>query len=240
MFSVLSYGATETLEMVPPVSAVAHIQIPGVPPPITIENSPLSTDQNLANLLDNDPNTFYQPTAGSNAPAIGSDVLLRFEFPEIPDNARIESVTLRVGVSAENTDGAFLMGFGFASYNRLDPTTYLNVDLAPPGTQGALLISLLSTPFPFPPLVVLQVPIPSIFEMDLTLEELTVDNVRNLSVALIGVNESPSLFDRISLVNATVVYIVPGIPTLSTWMMALLGVMLLGAGIVFRRRFVNS
>ena len=87
MFSVLSYGATETLEMVPPVSAVAHIQIPGVPPPITIENSPLSTDQNLANLLDNDPNTFYQPTAGSNAPAVGSDVLLRFEFPEIPDNA---------------------------------------------------------------------------------------------------------------------------------------------------------
>ena len=76
--------------------------------------------------------------------------------------------------------------------------------------------------------------------MDLTLEELTVDNVRNLSVALIGVNESPSLFDRISLVNATVVYIVPGIPTLSTWMMALLGVMLRGAGIVFRRRFVNS
>ena len=76
--------------------------------------------------------------------------------------------------------------------------------------------------------------------MDLTLEELTVDNVRNLSVALIGVNESPSLFDRISLVNVTVVYIVPGIPTLSTWMMALLGVMLLGAGIVFRRRFVNS
>jgi len=240
MFSVLSYGATETLEMVPPVSAVAHIQIPGVPPPITIENSPLSTDQNLANLLDNDPNTFYQPTAGSNAPAIGSDVLLRFEFPEIPDNARIESVTLRVGVSAENTDAAFAMGFGFASYNRLDPTTYLNVDLGPPGTQGAFLISPLSTPFDLPPLVGVQTPIPSVFEMDLTLEELTVDNVRNLCVALIGVNEEPSLFDRISLVNATVVYNVPGIPTLSTWMMALLGVMLLGVGIVFRKRFVKS
>jgi len=105
------FAATVTLEMVPPVSGVAHLATPGVPTPITIENSPLSTDQNLANLLDNDPNTFYQPTAGSNAPAMGSDVLLRFEFPEIPDNARIESVTLRVGVSAENTDGAFLMGF---------------------------------------------------------------------------------------------------------------------------------
>ncbi|MEE8044497.1 MAG: hypothetical protein V3T32_05150 [Thermodesulfobacteriota bacterium] len=115
MFSVLSYAATETLETVPPVSGVAHLTTPGVPTPITIENSPLSTDQNLANLLDNDPNTFYQPTAGSNASAIGSDVLLRFEFPEIPDNARIESVTLRVGVSAENTDAAFAMGFGFAS-----------------------------------------------------------------------------------------------------------------------------
>jgi hypothetical protein len=226
--------------MVPPVSGVAHISTPGVPPPITIENSPLSTDQNLANLLDNDPNTFYQPTAGSNAPAVGSDVLLRFEFPEIPDNARIESVTLRVGVSAENTDAAFLMGFAFVSFSRLDTTTYLDVDFGPPGTPGPFLVSLNSTPFPFPPLIVLQVPIPSIFEMDLTLEELTVDNVRNLSVALIGVNESPSLFDRISLVNATVVYIVPGIPTLSTWMMALLGVMLLGAGIVFRKRFVNS
>jgi len=76
--------------------------------------------------------------------------------------------------------------------------------------------------------------------MDLTLEELTVDNVRNLSAVLIGVNEEPSLFDRISLVNATIVYNVPGIPTLSTWMMALLGVMLLGAGIVFRKRFVKS
>lgn len=106
VFSVLSYAATVTIDMAVPVSGVAHIQIPGVPTPITIENSPLSTDQNLANLLDNDPNTFYQPTAGSNAPAMGSDVLLRFEFPEIPDNARIESVTLRAGVSAENTDAA--------------------------------------------------------------------------------------------------------------------------------------
>jgi len=76
--------------------------------------------------------------------------------------------------------------------------------------------------------------------MDLALEELTVDNVRNLSVIVLGVNEEPELFDRISLVNATVVYSVPGVPTLSTWMMALLGVMLLGAGIIFRRRFVNS
>ena len=203
-------------------------------------NSPLSTDQNLVNLLDNDPNTFFQPTAGSNAPTIGSDVLLRFEFPEIPDNARIESVTLRVGVSAENTDAPFQMGFGFTSYSRLDPTTCLNVDLGPPGTQGAFLISLLSTPFPFPPLEVILTPIPSIFKMDLTLKEFTVDNVRNLSVALIGVNEEPSLFDRISLVNATVVYNIPAIPTLSTWMMALLGAMLLGAGIIFRRRFMNS
>jgi len=62
----------------------------------------------------------------------------------------------------------------------------------------------------------------------------------NQGFALLGVNEEPSLFDRISLVNATVVYNVPGIPTLSTWMMALLGVMLLGAGIVFRKRFVKS
>lgn len=188
MFSVLSYAATETLEMVPPVSGVAHLTTPVVPTPITIENSPLSTDQNLANLLDNDPNTFYQPTAGSNAPTIGSDVLLRFEFPEIPDNARIESVTLRVGVSAENTDAAFLMGFVFVSFSRLDTTTYLDVDFGPPGTPGPFLVSLNSTPFPFLPLVVLQVPIPSIFEMDLTLEELTVDNVHNLSVALLGVN----------------------------------------------------
>ena len=147
MFSVLSYAATETLEMVPPVSGVAHLTTPVVPTPITIENSPLSTDQNLANLLDNDPNTFYQPTAGSNAPTIGSDVLLRFEFPEIPDNARIESVTLRVGVSAENTDAAFRMGFGLISFSRLDLTTFLDVDLGPPGTEGAFLISLNSTPF---------------------------------------------------------------------------------------------
>ncbi|MCH8014288.1 MAG: IPTL-CTERM sorting domain-containing protein, partial [Candidatus Dadabacteria bacterium] len=63
---------------------------------------------------------------------------------------------------------------------------------------------------------------------------------RNLSLAVLGVNESPSLFDRISLVNVTVVYNIPDIPTLSTWMMALLGVVLLGAGIIFRRRFVNS
>ncbi|MCH7518110.1 MAG: IPTL-CTERM sorting domain-containing protein [Candidatus Dadabacteria bacterium] len=132
------------------------------------------------------------------------------------------------------------MGFAFVSFSRLDLTTYLDVDLGPPGTPGVFLISLNSTPFPFPPLIVLQVPIPSIFEMDLTLEELTVDNVRNLSVAVLGVNEEPELFDRVSLVNATVVYSVPGVPTLSTWMMALLGVMLLGAGIIFRRRFVNS
>jgi len=76
--------------------------------------------------------------------------------------------------------------------------------------------------------------------MDLALEELTVDNVRNLSVIVLGVNEEPELFDRVSLVNATVVYSVPEIPTLSTWMMTLLGVMLLGAGIVFRGRFLNS
>jgi len=240
MFSVPSYAARVTINMAVPVSGVAHIQIIGVPTPITIENSPLSTDQNLANLLENDPNTFYQPTAGSNASAIGSDVLLDFEFSEIPDNARIESVTLRVGVSAENTDAAFLMGFAFAAYNRLDPTTYLDVDLGPPGTIGPLLVSLMTTPFPFPPIIVLPVPIPSIFEMDLTLDELTVDNVRNLSVAVIGVNEAPQLFDRVSLVNATVVYIIPEIPTLSTWMMALLGVMLLGAEIIFRRRFVKS
>jgi len=163
MFSVLSYAATVTIDMAVPVSGVAHTTIGGpvLSPPITIVNSPLSTDQNLANLLDNDPNTFYQPTAGSNAPTIGSNVILDFEFSPIPDNARIESVTLRVGVSAENTDAAFAMGFGLISLSRLDLTTYLDVDVGPPGTQGVFLISLLSTPFNFPPLVILLTPIPA-------------------------------------------------------------------------------
>jgi hypothetical protein len=200
----IGFAVTNTVDMVPPVSGVAHITTPGVGTPNTIMGNPLSTDQNLANLLDNNQNTFYQPTAGSNAPQIGSDVLLRFEFPPIPDGATIESVTLRVGISTENTDGAFLMGFGFAPFNRLNTATYLDVDLDP-SIQGAFLVSLITPPFDLPPLLGIQVPIPSVFEMNLAPQELSLENVRNLSVALIGVNQSPELFDRLSLVNATVV-----------------------------------
>jgi len=45
--------------------------------------------------------------------------------------------------------------------------------------------------------------------MNLATDELTLDNVRNLSVSVSGVNEAPLLFDRTTLVNATVVYSVP-------------------------------
>ena len=97
---------------------------------------------------------------------------------------------LSVGISAENTDAPFDMGFGFASYNRSDPTRYLDVEIDPPGTKGAFLISeMTNPPFNIPPLVGIQVPIPSVFTMNLSDDELTADNVRNLGVVLFGVNE---------------------------------------------------
>ena len=43
-------------------------------------------------------------------------------------------------------------------------------------------------------------------------------------------------FDRITLVNATVVYTIPDVPTLSTWMMVVLGTALLAVGVIYRRR----
>ena len=57
----LSFAETFNLEMVPPVDGVAHISSPGVLTPDVIMNVPLSGDQKLGNLLDNNPNTFYQP-----------------------------------------------------------------------------------------------------------------------------------------------------------------------------------
>jgi len=235
----MSIAKTIALEMVPPVDGVAHISPAPALTPEMIMDAPFSTDQNLANLLNNNPNTFYQPTAGSNAPSIGSDVLLRFEFPDIPDNAIINSVVLSVGISSENTDEQFRMGFGFASYNRDDPTRYLDVDISPPGTKGAFLISEMTPPFNIPPLIGIQTPIPSVFSMHLADNELNVDNVRNLGVVLLGVNEAPELFDRISLVNATINYTIPEVPTLSTWMLILLGVVLLSVALVYRRRLAR-
>ena len=190
----LSLAKTYTLDMVPPVSGVAHINTPFVPTPDVLMDAPLSDDQNLSNLFDNSQNTFYQPSAGSNAPQIGSDVLLRFEFPELPQNAIIQSVTLSVGISDQNSDGLNDMGFGFLSFNRTDPTRYLDVNIDPPGTKGAFLISEMTPPFDIPPIVGIQVPIPSIFSMTLSENELTVGNVRNLSAVLKGVNEAPPLF----------------------------------------------
>ena len=235
----LSNAETINLEMVPPVSGVAYVSGGGFSTPDQIMNRPLSGDQNLANLLDNNPNTFYQPTAGSNGPIVGSDVLLRFEFPDVPSNAKINSVVLSVGVSAENTDEPFQMGFGFTPYNRMDPTRNLDVEIDPPGTKGAFLISDMTPQFNIPPLLGIQVQIPSIFSMNLAEDELTADNVRNLGVVLIGVNEAPELFDRISLVNVSINYTIPEVPTLSTWMMVFLGLILLGAALAFRKRFAS-
>ena len=107
--------------------------------------------------------------------------------------------------------------------------------------QGVFPVSPETPVFPFPPLEVVQVPLGTVFEMSLAPEELTLDNVRNLNAVLTGVNEAPELFDRISLVNATVVYTVPEpVPALSTWMMVLMGALFLGAGIIFKRRFLKS
>lgn len=239
LLPIYSNAETVTLDMVIPVEGIAHHADGGFTLPVTIMGTPLSTDQNLTNLLDNNPGTFYQPAAGSNGNSIGSDVLLDFEFPPIPDNAIIESVVLRVGISSDTTDDAFLRGFFFAPYSRLDASTYLNVNLGPEVVGGFLLSP--ETPiFSFPPLAVVQVPRGTTFDMNLVPEELTLDNVRNLSVVVAGLNEAPLLFDRTTLVNATVVYIIPEIPTLSTWMMALLAIMFLGAAVVFRKRFVRS
>jgi len=186
----LGFAATVTLDMVIPVGGIAHSADGGFATPDSIMGLPLSTDQNLTNLLDNNPNTFYQPAAGSNGPAIGSDVLLDFEFPEIPDKATIESVTLRVGISSDTTDAPFLRGFFFAPYSRLDLTTYLNVDLGS-GIVGGFLVSPETPVFPFPPVLVIHVPRGTVFEMNLAPEELTLDNVRNLSVSVSGLNEAP-------------------------------------------------
>ena len=131
MLPNLGFAATVTLDMVIPVGEIAYSADGSFATPDSIMSLPLSADQNLTNLLDNNPNSFYQPTAGSNPGAIGSDVLLDFDFPPIPDNATIESVTLRVGISSDTTDDPFLRGFFFAPYSRLDLTTYLNVYLAP-------------------------------------------------------------------------------------------------------------
>lgn len=128
--------------------------------------------------------------------------------PPIPDNAIIESVTLRVGISSDTTDAAFLRGFFFSPYSRLDTSTYLNVDLGP-GIVGGFLVSPETPIFVFSPLLVIPVPRGTTFEMNLSPEELTLDNVRNLSVTVGGLNEAPLLFDRTTLVNATVVYSTP-------------------------------
>ncbi len=208
LFPIYSNAETVTLDMVIPVGGVAHEADGGFTLPITIMGTALSTDQDLTNLLDNNPSAFYQPAAGSNGNAIGSDVLLDFEFSPIPDNAIIESVTLRVGISSDTTDAAFLRGFFFSPYSRLDTSTYLNVNLGP-DVVGGFLVSPETPIFSFPPLVVVQVPRGTTFEMNLALEELTLDNVRNLSVIVGGLNEAPNLFDRTTLVNATVVYSTP-------------------------------
>lgn len=241
LISLTHYSEAQsvTLDMVVPVGGIAYEADGGFVLPSIIMGTALSTDQDLSNLLDNNPSTFYQPAAGSNGSTIGSDVLLDFEFPPIPDNAIIESVTLRVGISSDTTDDAFLRGFFFSSYNRLDTSRYLNTDLGP-NVVGGFLVSPQTPVFPFPPLVIVQVPRGTTFEMNLAPQELTVENVRNLSVSVGGLNEAPLLFDRTTLVNATVVYRIPVIPALSTWMMVFLAAMFLGAAIVFRKRFVKS
>ena len=50
---------------------------------------------------------------------------------------------------------------------------------------------------------------------------------------------APELFDRISLVNASINYTIPEVPTLSTWTMLFLGLVLLGAALVYRKRLVR-
>lgn len=84
LLPIYSNAETVTLDMVIPVDGVAHEADGGFTLPIAIMGTALSTDQDLTNLLDNNPSTFYQPAAGSNGNAIGSDVLLDFEFP--PDS----------------------------------------------------------------------------------------------------------------------------------------------------------
>ena len=83
LFNHFANAQTVTLDMVIPVSGIAHEANGGFTLPSAIMGTPLSTDQDLTNLLDNDPATFYQPAAGSNGNTIGSDVLLDFEFPPI-------------------------------------------------------------------------------------------------------------------------------------------------------------
>ena len=203
-----SFSATVTIDMVPPVTGEAHLADGNLVTPSTILGNPLSTDQDFSNLMDNSFNTFYQPIQESTFPLIGRDVLLDFEFPPIPDNAIIEQVTLRVGISPTDTDGVLLRGYGFAPYNRNDFNSYLNIDIGP-GILGIFPVSPLSPDINLPPFQLVRVPLGTSGEMNLSPEELTLDNVRNLSVALIGVNDDRTIFDRVSLVNATVVYSVP-------------------------------
>ncbi|MEM7007702.1 MAG: hypothetical protein AAF462_01040 [Thermodesulfobacteriota bacterium] len=136
----LSIGKIVSVDMIPPSDGIAHRADGGFTTPQAIMTTPLSSDQNLANLLDNNPNTFYQPSAGSNPGSIGSDVLLNFDFPSIPDNAVIESVTLRIGISSDTTDDPFLRGVFFSAYNRLEPQTNLLTDIGP-NILGAFVVS---------------------------------------------------------------------------------------------------
>jgi hypothetical protein len=68
------------LDMIIPQGGVAYEADGGFITPDMIVAVPLSADQNLSNMLDNNQNTYYQPAAGSNGTTIGSDVLLDFVF----------------------------------------------------------------------------------------------------------------------------------------------------------------
>lgn len=188
LLPIIAAAEVVVIENVPPTDGVAYITPGDISTPDIIINKSMSGDQNLVSLLDNNGDTFYQPAAGSNAPSIGSDILLDFDFSMIPDEAEIIQVAIGVEVSSTDSDDPYTRGFGLAAYNRTDLSQYLEINIGPPGTTGVFLIGTGTPAFFVPGLHTIPVPKGVVFKLHLNHNELTVDNVRNLSVALLGIN----------------------------------------------------
>ena len=129
----------------------------------------------------------------------------------IPDDAEIVQVIIGVEVNYTDSDDPYTRGFGLAPYNRADLSRYLEINLGSPGTFGAFLIGTGTPAFFVPGFHTIPVPKATRFKVHLNHKELSIDNVHNLSVALLGVNEAITVFDRVSLINATVIYRIPNV-----------------------------
>ncbi len=191
--------------MVPPVSESTHSANGAVLIPVGILVAPLLMDQDLSNLMDGDQSTFYQPPDEPNNRTIGSDVILNFEFPQIPDNATIEQIIIGAGVHLSDSDGLFERGYGVTPYSRNDLTEFLDLDIGP-GIEGVFIISPATPIFPvIPNIATVQTPVGTVFEISIDLADLTLENARNLSVAVQGINDAGTVFDRVSEIYATVI-----------------------------------